>query len=62
MIGTGERGHDERGLFARGISRVSQISQFSRILRRWSDPPYCSTLCGLSLESLPKVSKFNGHF
>ena len=30
-VGTGKRGHYERGLFTGGISRISKISNFSRI-------------------------------
>ena len=36
-VGTGRRGHYERGLFNGGISRLSKISRFSRISREWLD-------------------------
>ena len=56
-IGTGKRGHYERGLFIGGISRISKISIFSRISRKWSDSPFFSTVWRFStisnsLESL----------
>ena len=47
-IGTGKRGHYERGLFTGGISR---ISKFSRISGKWSDFPQS----GDSLESPKSV-------
>ena len=34
IVGTGKRGHYERGLFTGGISRISKISRFSRICRK----------------------------
>ena len=51
-IGTGKRGHYERGLFAGGISR---ISKFFRISRKLSDSPLFSTVWG-SLESLESLN------
>ena len=33
-LGTGKRGHYERGLFTGEISRISKISRFSRISRK----------------------------
>ena len=47
-IGTGKRGHYERGLFAGEISRISKISKFSRISRKWSESPFFSTVRGFS--------------
>ena len=44
VIGTGKRGHYERGLFAGRNSRISKISNFSRISRKWLDSPLFSTV------------------
>ena len=35
-IGTGKRGHYERGLFTGETSRVSKITKFSRVSRKWT--------------------------
>ena len=51
FIGTGKSGHYEKGFFT---GRISSISKFSRISRRWSDSPLLSTVWGLS-----RVSKFS---
>ena len=56
-IGTGKRGHYERGLFAGGISRISKISKFSRISRKWSESPLFSTVWGFS--RISRISKFS---
>ena len=56
-IGTGKRGHYERGLFAGEISRISKISRFSRISRKWSESPFFSTVWGFSRNS--RISKFS---
>ena len=39
---TGKRGHYDSGLFTGGISRISKVSEFSRISRKWSDSPLFS--------------------
>ena len=57
FVGTGKRGHYERGLFTGGISRISKISKFSRISRKWSDSPLFSTVWGFSRSS--RISKFS---
>ena len=57
-IGTGQRGHYERGLFTGEISRTSRISRVSRISRKWSDSPLFSTVWG-SLKSL-EYGEFGG--
>ena len=49
IIGTGKRGHYERGLFAGEISRISKISKFSRIL-------LCFPQSGGSLDSLESLN------
>ena len=54
-IGTGKRGHYERGLFTGEISRKSKISKFSRISRKWSDP-LCFPQSGGSLETLESLN------
>ena len=54
-LGTGKRGHYERGLFTGGISGISRISKFSRISRKWSDSPLFSTMWGGSLETLESL-------
>ena len=56
-VGTGKRGHYERGLFAGDISRISKISRFSRISRRWSDSPLFFTVWGFS--KISRISKFS---
>ena len=56
-LGTGKRGHYERGLFAGGISRISKISKFSRISRKWSDSSLFSTVWGFS--KISRISKFS---
>ena len=56
-LGTGKRGHYERGLFAGGISRISKISRFSRISRKWSDSPLFSSVWGFS--KISRISKFS---
>ena len=56
-IGTGKRGHYERGRFAGRISRISRISKFSRISRKWSDYPLLSTFWLFSRNS--RLSKFS---
>ena len=45
LVGTGKRGHYERGLFTGGISK---ISRFSRISRKWSGSPLFSRVWGFS--------------
>ena len=57
IIGTGKRGHYERGLFAGGISRISEISKFSRISRNWSDSPLFSRVWGFS--KISRISEFS---
>ena len=47
-FGNGQRGNYRRGLFAGGISRIPNISQFSRISRDWSDSSKFPTFWGLS--------------
>ena len=54
---TRERKKDERGLFTGGISRISKISTFSRISRKWSDSPLFSTVWGSS--KISRISKFS---
>ena len=54
-VGTGKRGHYERGLFAGGISRISITSKFSRISGKQSDSPSFSTVRRFS-----EKSKFSG--
>ena len=44
-VGTGKRGHYERGLFTGGISKISRIS------RKLSDSPLFSTVWGFSIIS-----------
>ena len=56
-VGNGKRGHYERGLFTRGISRISRISKFLRISRKWSESPLFSTVWGFSRMS--RISKFS---
>ena len=54
-IGTGKRGHYERGLFTGGISRISGISKFSReISTKWSHSSLFSRVWGFS-----GISKFS---
>ena len=48
QIRTGERGHYERGLFTGAISRISAISSFSGISRKWTGSPLFSTVSGFS--------------
>ena len=50
---TEKRGHYGRGLFTGGISRISNISTFSGISRKWPDSPLFSTVLG-SLQSPEK--------
>ena len=57
FLGTGKRGHYERGLFAGEISRISKISKFSSISRKWSESPFFSTGWGFSRNS--RISKFS---
>ena len=57
MFGTGKRGLYERGLFAGEISRISEISKFSRISRKWSESPFYSRVWGFSRNS--RISKFS---
>ena len=60
QFGTGKRGHYERGLFVRGISRISKISKFSRISRKWLDSPFFSTVWGFSrISRISRISKFS---
>ena len=56
-LGTGKRGHFERGLFTGGISRISKISRFSRIPRKGLDSPLFSTVWRFSRNS--RISKFS---
>ena len=56
FIGTGKRGHYKRGLFTGEISRPSKISKFSRISRKWPDPPLFSTVWDFS--KISRISKF----
>ena len=56
LVGTGKRGHYERGLFTGGISRISKFSKFSRFSRKWSDSPLLSTVSGIS--KISRISKF----
>ena len=56
-FGTGKRGHYERGLFTGGISRISKMSRFSRISRKWLDSPLFSTVWGFS--NFSRISKFS---
>ena len=44
----------ERGPFVGGISRISKISEFSRLSRKWSDSPFFSTVWWFS-----RISKFS---
>ena len=55
VAGTGQRGHCERGLFAGEIFRISKISKFPRISRKWSESPFFSTQSGGSLETLEQM-------
>ena len=59
-----KRGHYERGLFTGGLSRISEVSKFSRISRKWSDsslfPESGASL--KSLESLYSLESLNGLF
>ena len=57
LIGTGKKGHYERGLFTGGISRISRISKFSRISRKRSDSPLFSTVWRFS--RISRISKFS---
>ena len=57
VFGTGKRGHYERGLFTGGISRISKVSRFSRISKKWSDSPLFSTVWGFS--KIIRISKFS---
>ena len=52
-VGTGKRGHYERGLFTSEISGISKISKFSR---RWSDSPWFSSLA--VLQNSLDISRF----
>ena len=55
-----KRGHYERGLFTGGISRISKISGFSRISRKWSESPLFSTVWGFSrISRISRISKFS---
>ena len=56
-LGTGKRGHYERGLFTGGISRVSKISRFSRISRKWTGSHLLSTVWGFS--KISKISRLS---
>ena len=47
-LGTRKRGHYESGLFTGGISRISTISRFSGISRKWLDSPLFSRVWGFS--------------
>ena len=51
-VGTGKRGHFERGLFTGGTSK---ISKFSRVSRKWSDSPLFSTVWRFS--KISRISK-----
>ena len=60
FIGTGKRGHYERGLFAWRVSRISKISRFSRISRKWPDSPLFSTVWGFSrISRISKISRIS---
>ena len=50
-VGTGKRGHYERGLFTGGISRISKFS------RKWSDSSLFSTVWVFS--RISRISKFS---
>ena len=54
LVGTGKRGHYERGLVTGDFSRISKISRFSR---KWLDSPLFSTLWGFS--KISRISKFS---
>ena len=41
-----KKGSLRKGLFTGGISRISRVSKFSRISRKWSDFPLFSTVWG----------------
>ena len=56
-LGTGKRGHYERGLFTGVISRIPKISRFSRISRKWPDSPLFSRVWGFS--KISRISKFS---
>ena len=50
-----EKGHYKRGIFTGGTSRISKISEFSRIARKWSDSRLFSTVWGVS-----RISRISG--
>ena len=59
-VGTGKRGHYERGFFSGGISKVSKFSKFSRVSRKWSASPLFSRVwrfCEISRISKSKLSR-----
>ena len=56
-LGPGKRGRYERGLFTGGRHRISRISKFSTISRKWSDSHLFSTVWGFS--RISRISKFS---
>ena len=59
FLGTGKRGHYERGLFTGGLFRfrISKVSKSSRISRKWLASPLFSTVRGFS--KISRISKFS---